>query len=94
MLIQKIMDGLIETALACEVIRRAEKCDKCPLKNICIEDLSFEDFVAELKVDILEKFIFMAEEITEDEEEASKSEEQKRWEAEAEKWNLRRCDPE
>lgn len=90
---KEIHDRIRETIIACEVIRDASKCDKCPLKDDCLEDCTFEHIAYKVKVDRIEKFIFMADQITEDEEEASKSEEQRRWEAEADKWNDRRCDP-
>ena len=93
MLAEKVMDGLVETSLACETICRHEKCKVCPCKNYCINDVEFIDFVRKLNVHDLQRLIFMAETLTEAEEEANKTEEQRRWEAEADRWNDRRCDP-
>lgn len=93
MLTEKIMDGLVEVSLACETISRAEKCKACPCKEYCLYDVDFTDFVAQLTMNDLRRFITMGEIITEQQEEASKSEEQRRWEAEADRWNDRRCDP-
>ena len=93
MLTQRIMDGLVETSLACETISRHEKCKACPCKDYCINDVEFVDFVAKLNINDLQKLIFMGETLTEIEEEASKTEEQRRWEAEADRWNDKRCDP-
>lgn len=88
-----IYDRISETIIACEVIRDASKCDKCPLKDDCLEECTFEHIAYKVKTDAIEKFIFMADEITEEAEEASKSPQQRRWEASADYWNDRRCDP-
>ena len=51
------------------------------------------DTVLKMDDTLISRFICMGEMITERQEEAEKSESQKRWEAEADRWNDRRCDP-
>ena len=77
----------------CETVRDACKCDGCPIRETCLEESTFERVATKVKVDSIRKLIAMADEITEEEEERAKTEEQRRWEAEADYWNDRRCDP-
>ena len=93
MVAKEIYSRISELIIACEVVRDAERCSRCPLKDDCLEECTFEHIAYKVKVDAIEKLIDMADRITEDEEERSKTEGQRRWEAEAEYWNLRRCDP-
>lgn len=93
MVTARILDALTEVSLACETIRRADKCKACPFNGKCINEVEFEDFVARATIGSLEKFIRLGEAIIDAEEEAGKSEAQRKWEAEADYWNDRRCDP-
>jgi len=93
MVAHNIRQALLELSVACEVIGRADKCKMCPLKDVCFEDFSIVDAVSKMDDTLISRFICMGEMITERQEEAEKSESQKRWEAEADKWNDRRCDP-
>lgn len=88
-----IKKALAELSTACETICRADKCHKCPLEDICFEDYSIVDTINKLDDALIAKMLEMAEDITERQEEAEKTEEQRRWEAEADYWNDRRCDP-
>ena len=67
--------------------------DKCPLKDDCLEECTFEHIAYKVTADAIEQLIFLADEITEEEEERNKSEYDRRWEAEADYWNVRRCGP-
>lgn len=93
MVANEIHSRISELIIACEVVRDADQCSRCPLKGDCLEDCTFEHIAYKVKVDAIGRLICMADRITEDEEELNKTEEQRRWEAEAEYWNLRRCDP-
>lgn len=93
MVANEIYDRLGELMACCETVRDACKCDVCPIRETCLEESTFERVSYKVKVANIKKLIEMADEITEEEEERAKTEEQRRWEAEAEYWNLRRCDP-
>ena len=88
-----IYDRLGELIACCDTVRDADKCNKCPLKEMCLEEESFERVANKVKIAQIRGLISLADAITEDEEENSKTEYDRKWEAEAEKWNLRRCDP-
>lgn len=87
----EIKKALQELSIACEVICEAEKCRMCPLKDCCLVDYSILD----ISVDevAISRMLCMAEIITEREEEKQKTEAERAWEAEADYWNDRRCDP-
>lgn len=93
MIATEIIDALDELAFTCGVITRAEKCEKCPLKADCLMDYSILDTVRKIPGDSLQTMLDLAELLTDREIEAEKTEEQRRWEAEADYWNDRRCDP-
>ena len=93
MVAKEIYGRISELIVCCEVVRDASKCDKCPLKDDCLEDCTFEHIAYKVKTDTIEKLIEMADDIEEEEEERAKTESQRRWEAEADYWNDRRCDP-
>ena len=93
MVAHNIRQALLELSAACEVISRADKCKICPLKDLCFEEYNIVDTVLKMDDTLISRFICMGEMITERQEEAEKSESQKRWEAEADRWNDRRCDP-
>lgn len=96
---KKIHDSISELIVACEVIRSfdADKgyhaCRVCPLKDHCLQDCSFEQIAYEVKQDSINLMLNMADTITERLEERAKTEKQRKWEAEADYWNDRRCDP-
>lgn len=90
---KRIYDNLNELIIGCEVIRDNSKCDKCPLKDDCLEECTFEHIAYKVTADAIEQLIFLADEITEEEEERNKTEYDRTWEAEADYWNDRRCDP-
>lgn len=96
---KRIYDSISELIVACEVIRAydADKeydaCQVCPLKEHCLEDCTFEHIAYHVKQDSIDLMLNMSEFLTERLEERAKTEEQRKWEAEAEYWNLRRCDP-
>lgn len=85
--------ALEELTLACETIRNAYECHRCPFEGNCLEDLTFNCVSYKADQEAIEKFLKLADDITEEQEEEEKSEEQRRWEEEADYWNLRRCDP-
>ena len=90
----EIYKCLCEVAIACDTIC-PDNCEECPLyDNGCVDDVTFKTAVNELTTEKVRQMITLADEITEAQEEASKTEEEKRWEAEADYWNDRRCDPE
>lgn len=91
MVAHDIRKALQEMAIACEVIQSAGKCKVCPMKNDCFEDVNLVD----MKLDeaAISRMLCMAEMITERQEEAEKTEYDRRWEAEADRWNDKRCDP-
>lgn len=93
MVAKEIYDRISELIVCCEVVRDASKCDRCPLKDDCLEDCTFEHVAYKVKTEAIKKLIEMADGIEEEAEERAKTEEQRRWEAEADYWNLRRCDP-
>lgn len=93
MVAHEIRQALAELSVACEVICGAEKCKICPLKSVCFADYSIVDTVNKMDDVLIARMLCMAEIITERQEEAEKTEEQRRWEAEADEWNDRRCDP-
>lgn len=96
---KKICDSINELIVACEVIRGfdADKdynaCRLCPLKDHCLGYCSFEHIAYEVKQDSIDKMLNMADAITERLEERAKTEKERKWEAEADYWNDRRCDP-
>ena len=89
----EIYDRLGELIVCCETVRDACKCDECPIRETCLEESTFERVANRVKVANLKKLINMADEITEEEEERNKTEYDRRWEAEADYCNDRRCDP-
>lgn len=89
---KNIVQTLQNVSIACETIRRVRQCRGCPLEK-CLEYDTFEEFAEAISADAMEKFFILADDITDAEEEQSKTEEQKRWDAEADEWNVRRCDP-
>ena len=89
----EIYDRLGELIVCCETVRDVCKCDECPIKETCLEESTFERVANRIKVANLKKLINMADEITEEEEERNKTEYDRTWEAEADYWNDRRCDP-
>lgn len=93
MVANEIYDRLGELMACCETVRDACKCDICPIRETCLEESTFERVSYKVKVANIKKLIEMADEITEEEEERAKTEEQRRWEADADYWNDRRCDP-
>ena len=92
MVAKEIYDRISELIIACEVIRNAERCDRCPLKDDCLEDCTFEHIAYKVKVDGIEKMMDMADRITEIEEERSVTEAERRWEHEADEWLLRKAE--
>lgn len=87
-----IYDRLGELQACCDTVRDACKCEECPIRDYCLEESTFERVATKVKVVSIDKMVAMADEITEAEYEAQKTEEQRRWEAEADYWNDRRCD--
>ena len=92
MVAKEIYDRISELIVCCEVVRDASRCDRCPLKDDCLEDCTFEHIAYKVKADAIDKLIDMADEITEEEEERAKTEEQRRWEADADEWLLRKAE--
>lgn len=88
-----IYDSISELIIACETIRNASRCDRCPLYKECLVDSTFEDIAYKVKPEAIRKTFHLADDITEDEEERAKTEDDRAWEAEADYWNDRRCDP-
>lgn len=93
MVANEIYDRLGELMVCCEVVRDVCKCEECPIRETCLEESTFERVSTRVKVNGIRKLIAMADEITEEEEERAKTEEERKWEAEADYWNDRRCDP-
>lgn len=93
MVANEIYDRLGELMACCETVRDVCRCDVCPIRETCLEESTFERVSYKVKVTNIKKLIEMADEITEEEEERAKTEEQRRWEAKADYWNDRRCDP-
>ena len=93
MVAEQIIKALEELAVACETICGAEKCKMCPLKDLCFDDYSIVDIVNKVDEVAIARMTCMADIITERQEEAEKSEYDRKWEAEADYWNDRRCDP-
>ena len=91
--IAEIKRMLDEMTMACETIRSAERCAMCPLKGSCLDDMPFTVVAYEAEAKAIERFLCMADRVTEAQEEAEKSEYDRKWEAEADYWNDRRCDP-
>lgn len=90
---KQIYDSIQEVVIACETICHEYRCEECPLCDSgCIEDCSFRTTAVMLTADKVRKMIEFADKLTDEQEEASKSEEEKKWEAEADYWNDRRCD--
>lgn len=96
MVTNRIYDSIGELIMACETVRGADRCDKCPIgaSQHCLEECSFETVAYKVTVKQIEQLIYKADEITEAQEEAEKTEAERAWEAEADYWNDRRCDPE
>lgn len=92
MVARTIKDALVELSLACEVICRAERCEMCPLKDICFEEYSIVDTVEKMTDASISRMLCMAEQITDGIKESEKTDADRRWEAEADYWNDRRCD--
>lgn len=90
---QTIVKAIDELVLSCEVIRKSENCKMCPLSEICLGEHSIVDIADEMTTVLISWMACMAETITERQEEAEKSDYDRKWEAEADYWNLRRCDP-
>lgn len=96
---KRIHNSINDLIVACETIRQydAEKeynaCRVCPLKDHCLEEVTLECIAYHVDVNSINMMLCMAEAITERLEERAKTEEQRKWEAEADYWNDRRCDP-
>lgn len=86
MIVTEFKKMLDEVTIGCEVIRGADRCAMCPLKDTCLDDTSLTDVAYEADAKAIERFLCMADRVTEDEEEAEKSEYQRRWEHEADAW--------
>lgn len=89
----QIKKALEELAVACETICGAGRCKMCPLKDICFDDYSIVDIAAKSDSVAISRMTCLADIITDETEEAEKTELERKWEAEADKWNDRRCDP-
>lgn len=87
-----IYRNITELILACETVRHAGKCSVCPLMDDCLEDCTFDHIAYKVKTEAIQKMIYLADDITEEEEERSKTDEERKWEAEADYWNDRRGD--
>ena len=96
---KRIHDSISELIVACETIRdfdadnEYDACRVCPLKEHCLEECTFEHIAYQVGKDSIDLMLNMADVITERLEERAKTEEQRRWEAEADYLNDRRCDP-
>ena len=96
---KRIHNSINDLIVACETIRQydADKeydaCRVCPLKDHCLEECTLKSIAYKVDVNSIDLMLNMAETITERLEERAKTEEQRRWEAEADYWNDRRCDP-
>lgn len=90
---KNIKDGIAELIIACEVIRDYKACLSCPMLEHCLEECTFEHIAYIAKTNDIQAMLNKAETITEIIEEKSKAERDRRWEAEADYWNDRRCDP-
>lgn len=93
MVAHEIRQALAELSVACETICGADKCEICPLKDLCVTEYSIVDTVNKMDDVLIARMTCVAEIIADQQEEAEKSEGQRRWEAEADYWNDRRCDP-
>lgn len=93
MVAHNIKQALLELSMACEVISGADRCKMCPLKDLCFEDYNIVDTVNKMDETLISRFVCMGEILTEAEERRGASEAERRWYAEADKWNGRRCDP-
>lgn len=91
---KEIRKCLTELLIACEVVSDAGRCEECPFLEDCFIDCTFSRIAGKTTAEGIHKFISLAEEITDAQQEASKTDEERRWEAEADYWNVRRCDPE
>lgn len=96
---KRIHNSINDLIVACETIRNydADKeydaCRVCPLKDHCLEEVTLEAIAYHVDVNSINLMLNMAETIAERLEERAKTEEQRKWEAEADYWNDRRCDP-
>ena len=96
---KRIHNSINDLIVACETIRNYDSdkeydaCKVCPLKDHCLEEVTLEAIAYHVDVNSINLMLNMAETITERLEERAKTEEQRRWEAEADYWNDRRCDP-
>ena len=96
---KRIHNSINDLIVACETIRNYDSdkeynaCRICPLKDHCLEEVTLECVAYKVDVNSINLMLSMAEAITERLEEKAKTEEQRRWEAEADYWNDRRCDP-
>lgn len=93
MVAKRVYNSISELIIACEVIRDACKCGACPLREHCLEECTFEHIAYQAGVGDIRLCIDMADNINEESEESNKTEHDRKWEAEADYWNLRRCDP-
>ena len=96
---KRIHNSINDLIVACETIRQydADKeydaCRVCPLKDHCLEECTLECIAYKVDANSINLMLNMAEVIAEKNAEKEKTEEQRRWEAEADYWNDRRCDP-
>lgn len=92
MVATEIKRTLDELSIACEIISNANRCKLCPLYAFCGGDYIMVETANKLDVVAIARLTCIAEVITERQEESEKTEKQKQWEAEADYWNVRRCD--
>ena len=87
-------DNIKDVLIACEIVRFTDRCDECPFKDeLCFTEETFEHIVTNISAEDMEKLLILAEEAKEDEHERNKTKYEREWEAYADKWNDRRCDP-
>lgn len=73
----------------CDTIAWYDKCDECPMREKCPDENYYE--LSDEQAELIRDF---AEEVLEEEEQNNMTEEERRWQAKADYWNDRRCDPE
>lgn len=92
--VQTTTDNIKDVLIACEIVRFTDRCDECPFKDeLCFTEETFEHIVTNISAEDVEKLLILAEEVKEDEDERNKTKYEREWEAYADKWNDRRCDP-
>ena len=90
-----IYRSITDLAVCCETIRFNGECERCPLYDTetCLCDGTFTLTASKINAEIINKIICLADECTETEAERAKTAFDRKWEAEADYWNDRRCDP-